>query len=340
MSQIDLSSLSGPELRGLLDSARQRGQAAQSYEILKEMAERRERREARVAGRPAARTIRLDLGDPLEREDPLELVPSSAAPAAAAPEPAGDFDLDLTFTREQRAPRAKPRRPREPRWDDPPEPPPKKPRKPRWPLAVFVGGVVVGGALGVGFAREQLMEASVPKVAVFPAAPLLRPDQVPAAAVPPVEPAAPVTMAQAAPPPADAVAPELAPAEPLPAAEAAPAAATEVAAAEPPPEPPVEQTAPAPEPAKVDSARACHGATPADRAICEDPGLQRLQKALQQAYADALAAHQDRTTLRERQLAWRDARNDVADPARLARMYEARIRKLNAATAEARRERE
>jgi uncharacterized protein YecT (DUF1311 family) len=334
MSQIDLSSLSGPELRGLLDSARQRGQAAQSYEILKEMAERRERREARVAGRPAARTISLDLGDPLERDDPLELGAPPAAASAAAPEPDGDFDLDLTFTREQRAPRAKPRRAREPRWDDPPEPPPKKPRKPRWPLAVFVGGVAVGGALGVGFAREQLMEASVPKVAVFPAAPLLRPDQVPAPAVPPVEPAAPVTMAQAEPPPADAVAPELAPAEPPPAAEAAPAAATEVAAAEPPPEAPVEETAPAPEPA-----RACHGATPADRAICGDPGLQRLQKALQQAYADALAAHQDRATLRERQLAWRDARNEVADPERLARMYEARIRKLNAAAAEARRER-
>jgi uncharacterized protein YecT (DUF1311 family) len=150
-----------------------------------------------------------------------------------------------------------------------------------------------------------------------------------------------VALAQAEPAPADAVAPELAPADPAPAAEAAPAAASEIAAAEPPPPPPIEEKAAEPEVARAEPPTACHGAgTPADRAICEDPGLQRLQKALQQAYADALAAHQDRATLRQRQLAWRDARNEVADPARLARMYEARIRKLNAAAAEARRERE
>jgi len=76
-------------------------------------------------------------------------------------------------------------------------------------------------------------------------------------------------------------------------------------------------------------------ATPADRAICGDVKLQRLQENLRQAYAEALAAHQDRALLRERQLAWRDARSEVSDPDRLARLYEERIRKLKAATAEA-----
>jgi uncharacterized protein len=75
--------------------------------------------------------------------------------------------------------------------------------------------------------------------------------------------------------------------------------------------------------------------TPADRAICGDAKLQRLQENLRQAYAEALAAHQDRALLRERQLAWRDARSEVSDPDRLARLYEERIRKLKAATAEA-----
>jgi uncharacterized protein len=79
--------------------------------------------------------------------------------------------------------------------------------------------------------------------------------------------------------------------------------------------------------------------TPADREICADPSLRRLQRQLQRAYAQALEAHQDRTLLRQRQLAWRDARDTVSDPGRLARLYEQRIHKLNAATAEARRQR-
>ncbi|MEO8113837.1 MAG: hypothetical protein ABI655_05625, partial [Phenylobacterium sp.] len=77
--------------------------------------------------------------------------------------------------------------------------------------------------------------------------------------------------------------------------------------------------------------------TPADRQICGDPELQRLRDDLRRAYAEALAAHQDRALLRQRQLAWRDARNTVSDPERLARLYEQRIRKLDAATADARR---
>jgi hypothetical protein len=75
--------------------------------------------------------------------------------------------------------------------------------------------------------------------------------------------------------------------------------------------------------------------TPADRTICGDPELRRLQHELQRAYARALDAHEDRSLLRERELAWRDARNTISDPHRLAELYEARIQKLNAATADA-----
>ena len=82
---------------------------------------------------------------------------------------------------------------------------------------------------------------------------------------------------------------------------------------------------------------ACAGQpTPADRTICETPRLQRLQRDLRQAYADALGAHQDRDLLREHQLAWRDSRSTITDPDRLVRLYEERIRKLNAAAEEAR----
>jgi uncharacterized protein len=76
--------------------------------------------------------------------------------------------------------------------------------------------------------------------------------------------------------------------------------------------------------------------TPADRTICAHPRLQRLQEDLRRAYADALAAHEDRAILRQRQLAWRDARSAVTDPERLAALYEDRIRKLDSATADAR----
>jgi uncharacterized protein YecT (DUF1311 family) len=79
--------------------------------------------------------------------------------------------------------------------------------------------------------------------------------------------------------------------------------------------------------------------TLADRAICQSPHLQRLQRELRRAYAEAMMVHQDRALLRSRQLAWREARNDVAAPGRLAQIYEDRIRRLQAATADARRQR-
>jgi uncharacterized protein len=101
-----------------------------------------------------------------------------------------------------------------------------------------------------------------------------------------------------------------------------------------------ETAQPAPERTVTAAAGACATApTPADREICGDPKLRRLQGELRRAYTEALGAHQDRTLLRQRQLAWREARNTVTDPDRLARLYEERIRKLNAATAAARQQR-
>jgi uncharacterized protein len=96
----------------------------------------------------------------------------------------------------------------------------------------------------------------------------------------------------------------------------------------------------APTPAPAVGPDACTAEpTPADRVICGDPKLRRLQRELRLAYADALKAHKDRALLRQRQLAWRDARNPVADPDRLAQAYEQRIRRLKSATADARRQR-
>ena len=86
--------------------------------------------------------------------------------------------------------------------------------------------------------------------------------------------------------------------------------------------------------------KGCDGQpTPADRTICGDARLQRLQHELRAAYAEALEAHQDRDTLRQRQLAWADARNGITEPEKLARLYEERVRRLKAATEAARRER-
>ncbi len=87
------------------------------------------------------------------------------------------------------------------------------------------------------------------------------------------------------------------------------------------------------------AAEPCAAETPADRAICGSPELQQLQGELRTAYAEALDAHADKTVLRQRQLAWRDGRNAVTDPERLAEIYAARIRKLTAATADAQRQR-
>lgn len=317
MLEVDLSTLRGPELRRLLDATRERGQAAQSYQILQEMAARRERRarggaRALLPGRRPAepRVIEVDLGDPIERRDEPPPLASWGPPPPASEAAASS------------QPRTEPGA-----------------RRSRWPGAGFAAGVTVGVAVGwwAGTAREPSRPPSPPAAAALPAVALQSP--------PSPAPVAPI-------------------AEPEPAAQDA---AAELAAAAPPsmPEtgasspdtPNVAQdataivTAPAePEPAAMKPAsqvaRLAGGAardcaaepTPADQAICADPRLQHLQRRLRLAYAEALAAHEDRALLRQRQLAWRTARNTISEPDRLAQAYEQRIRKLNAATAAARRQ--
>ncbi|MBX3482945.1 hypothetical protein [Phenylobacterium sp.] len=306
MLQLDLSTLSGPDLRSLLDTARERGQARQSYLILQEMARRREggdpglRKRASRRDRSEPRFIELDLGDPLER--------LAVEEEEAQPDPIDDLRLE-----------------REPD----PDPPPRR----RWSVGVFTAGAVVGLAVGAfaGSVGEAFLRPSS-ELAQFRA-------EVEAAPAPPPAPketdaplVAPAELADA-PPPAPPV--EVAAEYETPAPDAAEAAPQEVADAEPAPEPPPARK----ELAATAAPKPCPGATtPADRAICGDAELEKLQQDLRRAYAAALSAHADRDILRQRQLAWRDARNDVSDPHRLAALYSERIRKLNAATADARRQ--
>jgi hypothetical protein len=303
--QLDLSTLSGPDLRQMLDATRGRGQAAQSYEILQEMARRREagerrRRAPRRPGEP--HIIDVDFGDPLDRDDEFEDLPS---------ETPAEPPLILASSK-------------------PPPPPTRSPKPPRritWLAVGLVVGVVAGTAAGL-----QLGPQAFGLVAPAPEA------------TNDAELAATVAAAQPPPAPVDAAVPEAHPAPPP--AELALEVAPEPA---PPPiaEPPplaVAQVAEAPKDivtaeTHTEEAPACEAAaTPADRTICADPDLRGLQRKLQKAYAEAMAAHADRGLLRERQLTWRDERNNVSDPDRLAELYKARIRKLEAATSDARRQ--
>jgi uncharacterized protein YecT (DUF1311 family) len=353
---MNLSALSGQELRRLLDASRARGDAPLAYQILQEMAERREAREERgrsLLRRPAEpRVMALNLSD--EPEDDLPPMPNWRAPepeAVAKPEAVAEPEPEPRRSR-----RSKPQPPpvveaeaepppaevTPPRgvWDDPPPEPaeglrldrperkaPREPRKFRGPPGLgFAAGIAVGAAVGWWAAGSLQAPPS-------PAAPAPTPLQVAVAEPPPAPAALPVTTAAAEPAPPVETLPEPtggplppdlpetplmspdaadAPAEPAPTVVRAASSGTGACAAEP---------------------------TPADREICRDPELQRLQRELRQAYAEALEAHEDRDLLRQRQLAWRDARNTVTEPDRLARLYEQRIRKLNAATAEARQER-
>lgn len=310
--QLDLTSLSAAELRSLLDSARDRGQAAQSYQILQEMARRREGgpkpRGRRRGTEP--RIIDLDLGDPLDRRDEDDHLAMPEPPPPADGNPEGDPLAGLTLA----AP--------------PPPAPPKRPRERRGPpgLVLFAAGASVGVAAGVALA---MWSGVGPSRALTPAAP------------------APVEVAAVQPPAAltPAVA-EMAPPPPLPVETAAPDAPApdrlDVVLTSPDASDAAEDagaTAETPEPPPAEADACAAAPTPADRAICADPALQRLQRDLRQAYAEALDAHADRSLLRQRQLAWRDARNEVEDPVRLAGLYEQRIRKLAAATADAKRQR-
>ena len=425
MPEVNLSTMSAPELRRLLDSTRARGEAALSYQILQEMAARREGRGRRglfLMRRPAKpRVIAVDLGDPMEPEDDLPPLPGiwrglpplgrgpepgASAPPPPEPEPAPSPAPRLSRGRKaqaapdgmpaQAAPVApvevesapplavEPTRPPSFRdadpepfdeaassWDEDlelhsPEPESLQPprRLGRGPAVAFVAAAAAAFAVGagagvslgwwVGGSTRQATSPPVrPAAATIrtaalthrPVAPAPRPPPVlapeaPAAAAPEAAPEAPADPAVGAPPPdihessqaaTDAV--EVAPGTgeamelPAPPTERRKAEATET------PRTAVARAAPA-------GSKACAAQpTPADREICGDPELRRLQRELRQAYAKALEAHQDRALLRQRQLAWRSDRDTVSDPQRLAMLYEQRIRKLNAATAEARRQR-
>lgn len=317
MPHVNLTTLSRAELRGLLDSSRQRGDAALSYQILQEMAARREDGGRRSPAGP--RVVAVDLGDPLDRAEDIPPMPNWRPPAGAQaeaaiapdPTPAPEIDDDGDIRLEPWTPaRARPPR-----------------RLPRIPGAGFALGLVVGAAVAWWVAGGA-PEAPAPRApdAELQVAALTEPvatDQ-PAVQEAPAAPEPALAQPDAEPPPVDPI--EAAPqaAEP---AEAAGEEAAETAA-------PIQQAAEARAPTE---ARGCAAEpTPADRAICGDPELRRLRDELRHAYAEALDAHEERGLLRQRQLAWRDARNTVSAPDQLATLYTARIRRLNAATAQAR----
>jgi uncharacterized protein YecT (DUF1311 family) len=373
MPQVNISALNGQELRQLLDSSRRRGDAALSYKVLQEMAARREaavERRGPFAMRRTAepRHIDVDLSDPLEADD-VPPMPNWRPPALngegeaepmdspAHQDEAPPLDDDRPLTLHDADPESPGREAADANGAGPPFQPvelestrPPPPRRFRL-LAGLALGAVLGialGWLGGWLARDAMAPPGAPTAAPIQTAALTPP----AAPVPPL-PAPSIAEAVPETPPDPAVAP------PSPDAVAAPPPKAQEAAREPVPDgAALELPAPDAEAAVTSStakatARAARSAsdrsapatapgcanqpTPADRAICGDPRLKRLQGELRQAYNEALDAHEDRALLRQRQLAWADARNAVTDPARLTRLYEQRIRKLNAATAEARR---
>ena len=379
MPNVNLSSLSGPELRRLLDSARQRGEAALSYRILQEMEVRRETGERKglfpIRRSAEPHTVAVNLGDPMDRPDddvppmPLWRAPSQVA-EAPEPEPLPEPAPRRPRRRNtQPEPAAAPiaalddePAPPEPkpllsfRYDEPepPEdaedakewdlriPPPRvenpgPPRGLRRGLAAgFAVGIAAGVALGWwvwGTARQA--PPAAPAAAPIQTAALERPPAAPPAATAP-------TVAEPAPAPETLSEPTLAPPPPnahevSPATPEAPEIAPEAEPTTPTPPLPVYRSAEAVKTAETPQANACAAQpTPADRTICGDPELRGLQRELRQAYNEALEAHQDRALLRQRQLAWASARDTVTEPGRLAQLYEQRIRKLNAATAQAR----
>ena len=352
MPQVNLTALSGQELRQRLDSSRARGDAALAYEILREMATRRE---AETARRPRARRragephlVEVDLDDTGEADD-LPPMPHWRAPEMTMrdsqlptfrPVEAEDGPVQVKGP----APDADPAPAREPEpltlWADgryPTSGPAGAPdmdlrmgdedgsgrrarERPGFRVAAgFVVGITAGVALG-WFGGDLVRETPRGNAPIEVASQAIAPPPTPAPTVMDVslaepEPAAvmaapvegdpPPANAEALAPPVEVVAPPLVSAE-------APVLATNDCAAEP---------------------------TPADRTICGDTELQRLQRDLRRAYAEALAAHEDRALLRERQLAWREARNAVSEPEALARLYGERIARLNGAAAQARAQR-
>jgi uncharacterized protein YecT (DUF1311 family) len=292
----------------------------------------------------ASKTPRRELRSEVH-EPPLSLGERPAPPA----EP-----LEADPLRLAREPQARAGKPARPQRRAKAERAPAPPRRALWLTVGFALGMAAEAGLawwmGVGgHPPRPVAVAQAAPVAVAPrpavaAAPTLPPAPAPVAPIPDettlaaegaTDPAAGPTAA----PPTEA--PEnTAPAavKPTPKlAKAAPEAAKEL-----PDETAEAAAGPTPEPKHLAAAgpKGCAGQpTPADRTICADPHLQKLQRDLRAAYAEALDAHQDRDLLRQHQLAWSDTRASVSDPEQLAKVYEARIRKLKAATAAARAER-
>jgi hypothetical protein len=255
----------------------------------------------------------------LQEPPPAPTGEDQAAPVAApGPEPASEGLFAQPLRLDRREPPAARRAPRN-----------------RTGLA-FAAGAALGLAAGWGvsqFTRPQPPPAAE-DVAATAAAATASPPAAPAEEPAPPEETSPVAAEFQPDAPLD-----LAPSAPEPPAEEAKPVAAEPIDAPPPAETPATAVA-VPRAEIATETKSCAAEpTPADRAICADPRLRRLQQQLQQAYAEALDAHQDRELLRQHQLAWRDGRNDVSDPDRLAQIYEARIRKLNSATQEALRQR-
>lgn len=384
MSEINLSTLNKRELRHLLDTSRERGQADAAYRILQEMASRRgdaPPTAARSPNRPAEpRVIEVDLGDPMDRPDipPLPnwrppqgaqwkpLSEARAAPVdqpkpdaggasarAAKPQPKpvdADPDPYADWTDAAVSEADFPPLRIEPPAMPPPAPAPR--RKTGHGRRIQVCATfAVGFALGIGAGRElgdisHLPGATATPVAaraVTPPAPAPQP-----AAPAPDEPRAVVAAATIGPTSAGFVGePDALPNYDLPAPP--PEIIT------PPPHATVEtarqreerEVAPVQakkavlkksEAANAEARSCARERTPADRSICGDARLQRLQRELREAYAEALKAHDNRTLLRQRQLAWASNRDDITQPDRLARLYQDRIRKLNASTEAARRQ--
>jgi uncharacterized protein YecT (DUF1311 family) len=386
MPQVNLSTLSGVELRQLLDTSRRRGDAALSYKVLQEMAARRdapaERRKFLAQAQAEPHPIEVDLGDPADDDDDLPPMPNWRPPAQAAqdPPPSPTLDDAAAGRRGRRKPPAAAAVAPEPPMPVEDVEPPPIPRDADRPLSLWAEDSAPIGPAPVAdraarvrgnSPRSGSAKAAGPKSAYRPRLRLVLGfalgiaagtalgfwvGQMPPDAPPrPAPAAAPIQTAALAPPPAAEPAPPT-PAAPSPDAQADPTAISPAAppnaqeavgdadsrTAEPPPPPPAEPArsaeiaTPAERPASAAAASGCASApTPADHAICGDAKLRRLQDELRRAYAEALDAHEDRALLREHQLAWRDARNTVTDPDRLAALYEERIRKLNAATAEA-----
>ncbi len=367
MPQVNLTAASTQELRQLLDSSRRRGDAALSYQILQEMAARRDtpadraRRLKRRDGEP--RHIEIDYSEP-EEVDGLPPLPASLSAydeqvleAEPEPEPAPprDFDRPLTLHGSDDGP------PDDggPRYEPVELGAPPPPKRSGFRL---IAGLTLGAVLGVSIgwlggwlARDGMSRAATPvQMAALtpPPAAVVQPVAAPEPAVEtPVDSPQPDTASETAtpakaeePPTSDGATLELPAADLPPPPALPPRRLPDTSRVKPDPIAKVVQIAKADaaekaakEPAEPPVSRACATApTPADRVICGDGKLKRLQADLRHAYEDALSAHEDRDLLREHQLAWRDTRSTVSDPARLARLYEQRIRKLNAATEEAR----